>query len=64
MEHFYVITGNEYGANLRGKKNFPADKIEEATAHYESVTEDDFYAGLIYVNEEGKETVIFEKIDE
>lgn len=64
MEHFYVITGNEFGLNPRSKKNFHADKVDEATKHYESVCEDDFYAGLIYVNEHGNETPVFENVME
>jgi len=64
MEHYYVVTGNEYGINPSSKKNFKSTELDLATKHYESVLEDDFYAGLKHVDNNGKETIIKEKIDE
>jgi hypothetical protein len=64
MEHYYVVTGNEYGLNPGSKKNYKPSDLDKARQYYESVLEDDFYAGLIRVDEEGRESVVDQKIDE
>ena len=40
MEHFYVVSGNEFGIDIYSKKNF-TDKVE-ATEHFEKTKTDDF----------------------
>lgn len=56
MEHYYVISGNEYGVDLSTKKNFL--KLELALEHYEATKFDDFGCHLMYVNPNGDEDVI------
>lgn len=66
MEHYYVITGNEFGADVRSKENFSKNDMEKAFDKFENLKnkEEYFYVGLYYVNNEGKETIIEEFIDE
>jgi len=64
MEHYYVITGNEFGANLASKRNFKKEQFAEASVYYLDIEEDDFYAALIHVNENGKEDIILHKIND
>ena len=53
MEHYYVITGNEYGADLDSKKNFT--NLDDAYKHFEEVKFDDFACRIVYVNPSGVE---------
>jgi hypothetical protein len=64
MEHFYVITGNEFGANLSSKKNFAKNDVDKAMDYYYSVEDDDFYAALIQVDENGIEKTLLSRVDE
>ena len=35
MEHYYVVTGNEYGMSIFSKKNFHS--LEDAFYHYKEI---------------------------
>ena len=61
MEHYYVVTGNEFGVNLDSKQNFK--KIQNAMKKYNEVKFNDFVSLLIYVNSNGDEKVIEQNID-
>lgn len=56
MEHYYVITGNEFGANLFDKKNF--SNLEKAKEQFEKSSQDDYTCLLIHVDNNGKETTV------
>jgi len=62
MKHYYVVTGNEFGADLSSKKNFK--EMEDAFDHYEKVKQDDYGVILMFVNDNGKETIIEEHTNE
>lgn len=53
MEHYYVINGNEFGADLTSKKNFT--DVDKAKKYFEEVKYDDFYCAFVYVNSSGIE---------
>ncbi len=53
MEHYYVITGNEQGADLSTKKNFK--NIEDAKNHFEDVKFNDFASKIVHVDSSGIE---------
>lgn len=58
MEHYYVVTGNEFGVYISSKKNFtPIDK-QEAYDYFESVKGEDFGCMLVYVGQNGNEEVL------
>lgn len=56
MEHYYVITGNEYGVDLHTKKNFT--NFFDAKIHFDEVKFDDFGCKIVYVNSLGDEKEI------
>lgn len=62
MEHYYVVTGNEYGINLDTKKNFI--NLDDACTHFEEVKFDDFACTLRYVKASGVEVDIETFINE
>jgi len=64
MEHLYVVTGNEWGADIYSKKNFKISELDEANAYFDKVRSDDFACILMSVDDEGKETTIREETDE
>lgn len=53
MEHYYVVSGNEYGVDLNTKKNFK--NLDDAKEHFEDVKFDDFGCKIVYVNSSGVE---------
>lgn len=57
MKHYYVITGNEFGLDIRTKKNFKPDNIDGAILHYNEVKDDDFGTLLMSVDDNGVERV-------
>lgn len=58
MEHYYVVGGNEFGVDLKTKKNFKPSEKELADELFDKIKYDDFGCLLIYVNELGVEKVI------
>jgi putative methionine-R-sulfoxide reductase with GAF domain len=60
MEHYYIITGSEFGAYLDSKKNFKKEDFELADKLFEELknSEENIYVGFYYVNNEGIETQI------
>ena len=62
MEHYYVINGNEYGANLSTKKNFA--NIEDAVDHFDKVKDNDYVCVLMHVNAVGIEKTVNTFINE
>lgn len=56
MEHYYVITGNEFGVNIDSKKNFMT--LEEADLYFEKVQFEDFGCLLMRVRPDGSEEEI------
>ena len=56
MEHYYVVSGNEFGINLESKRNFT--NLKEANKFFEEVKYDDFGCALMYVNDNGEEVEI------
>lgn len=58
MKHYYVVNGNEYGIDIESKKNF--NNLNDATAYYESIVDDDFYTCIRFVDENGLESIIRE----
>lgn len=60
MEHYYVITGNEFGSNLDSKQNFK--ELDDANINYNSRIHDDFYCTLIHVDGYNNESTIKESI--
>jgi hypothetical protein len=53
MEHYYVISGNEYGVNWVTKKNFT--NLHDAEIYFDDVKFDDFGCKIVYVNSSGVE---------
>lgn len=65
MEHIYVITGNEYGADLHSKKNFKVpEQALEAIEYFDEHKEDDFYCMLVKVDSNGNETIAMEQTND
>ena len=64
MEHYYVINGNEFGADLTTKKNFKPEDKQTAEEYFEKVKEDDFGCLLMHVDENGKEKELKTFFDE
>ena len=65
MEHFYVISGNEFGVNLDSKLNFRSDEKELATISYDLlVEEENFYTALVHVLSTGEEVNVFSSMQE
>ena len=56
MEHYYVVSGNEFGINLESKRNFK--NLNEAEEYFEQIKYDDFGCALMQVDADGKETEI------
>jgi len=58
MEHFYVIGGNEFGADIDTKRNFfPNDKVD-AVEYFEEIKNHDFGCMLVHVDKSGKEEIL------
>ncbi len=53
MEHYYVVSGNEYGVDLDTKKNFT--NLEDAKIYFEKIKFDDFACKVVFVNQNGIE---------
>ena len=58
MEHYYVITGNEYGADLDSKTNFKSTEKQLAINHFNNVKGTDFVCILMFVDSFGNEQEI------
>ena len=55
MEHYYVITGNEYGASLNTKRNFKITEYDAASKYFKAVQDDDCFVCMMYVDANGNE---------
>ena len=64
MEHYYVITGNDYGADLDTKKNFNPILKDEAYQYFELVKKHDYACVLVHVDSYGNEKVLRKQFNE
>ena len=63
MEHYYVVTGNEFGIDLTSKKNFLINELDLAEAYFETQVDQDFVCILMEVKSNGTETMINQAMD-
>ena len=58
MGHLYVISGNEFGADIGTKKNYHVEDLPMAVHDFLKRSENDDLCWLIEVDSEGNETLI------
>lgn len=65
MEHYYIITGNEYGADIHSKKNFEPSNFDEADNYFEKLKEEEQHECIVfvYVNKKGIETIVDKELN-
>lgn len=66
MEHYYVISGDEFGFDIETKKNFNVTYITIVQKYFDKVKVDsnNFQTILMYVNPDGEESTIDEYCNE
>lgn len=61
MEHYYIISGNANGYDIRTKANFHSDDLLKAESAYSDIKGSSTHVALVHVHSNGSESILIEE---